>query len=285
MEKVALVLEGGGLRGLFTAGVLDTLMEENIKVDCIIGVSAGALFGANYFSNQKGRALRYNKNYLGDKRYISKRSLLLTGNLINKNFAYYKITKDLDPFDNQEFLKNNKDYYATVTNVHTGLPEYIKITNVLEQLEVFRATSAIPFASKIIKINNKKYLDGGISDSIPIQKCLDLGYKKIIVVLTQPQDYQKQPISTKQMNMIKLKYHKYPKLINTMKNRYINYNNTLDKIKKLEQKKEIFVIRPSERINIPITINNKDKIQEVYNMGIKDCNKTISKLKQYLKNR
>lgn len=285
MEKVALVLEGGGLRGLFTAGVLDTLMEENIEVDCIIGVSAGALFGANYFSNQKGRALRYNKNYLGNKKYISTKSLLLTGNLVNKNFAYYKITKELDPYDNDTFIKTNKDYYVTVTNIETGLPEHIKITNVIEQLEEFRATSAMPFASKIIKINNNKYLDGGISDSIPLNKCISLGYKKIIVVLTQPIDYQKKPISKKQMNLIKLKYHKYPKLINTMKNRYLNYNNTLKEIKDLENKKEIFVIRPSQRINIPITINNKDKVQEVYDLGVNDCQKIMSNLKKYIKNR
>lgn len=285
MEKVAMVLEGGGLRGLFTAGVLDILMENNIKVDSIIGVSAGALFGANYFSKQKGRALRYNKKYLGDKRYISKRSLLLTGNLVNKDFAYYKITKELEPFDNKTFIKNNKDYYVTVTNIDTGLPEYIKITNVIEQLEAFRATSAMPFASKIIKIDNKKYLDGGISDSIPLDKCISLGYKKIIVVLTQPLNYKKKPINKKQMNLIKLKYHKYPKLIDVMKNRYLNYNNTLEKIIDMENKKDIFVIRPSRKINIPITINNKDKAQEVYDMGVNDCNKIISNLKKYLTNR
>ena len=244
MKKVGMVLEGGGLRGIFTTGVLDTLMDNFIKVDSIIGVSAGALFGANYFSKQKGRALRYNKKYLGDIRYISKLSLLLTGNLVNKKFAYYKITKELDPFDNDTFIKSKKDYYATVTNIETGNPEYLKITNVNEQLEELRASSAMPFASKIIKINNKKYLDGGISDSIPIDKCISLGYKKIIVVLTQPLNYRKTKLDKKQERLINIKYHKYPNLINTMKNRYINYNNTLEKIIDMENKKEIFVIRP-----------------------------------------
>ena len=282
MEKVALVLEGGGMRGLFTAGVLDVLMENNIDVDYIIGVSAGALFGANYFSKQKGRALRYNQKYLGDNRYISKRSLFLTGNLVNKDFTYYKITKELDPFDNEEFIKTNKDYYVTVTNVETGKPEYLKITNVFNQLEEFRATSAMPFASKIIRINNKKYLDGGISDSIPIEKCKSLGYKKIIVVLTQPLNYQKEPISKKQLTMINLKYHKYKNLIETMKNRYLKYNETIKNILDMENKKEIFVIRPTKKINIPITTNNQEKIGEAYDMGVNNCKKALSKLKEYL---
>ena len=282
MKKVGMVLEGGGMRGIFTVGVLDYRLENNIEIDGIIGVSAGALFGVNYFSKQKGRALNYNKKYLGDKRYISKRSLLLTGNLINKDFAYYKITKDLVPFDNQTFIKNNKDYYVTTTDIETGKPTYFKITDVYKQLEEFRASSAIPFASKIIKINNKKYLDGGISDSIPLDKCLDLGYQKIIVILTQPINYQKQPLNKKQLHFIKLKYYKYPNLINTMKNRYIKYNNTLEKIIDLENKKEIFVIRPPKKINIPITSRNIDKIQEVYDMGIKECQKNINILKEYL---
>lgn len=285
MEKVALVLEGGGMRGLFSSGVLDVLMENNIEIDCIIGVSAGALFGANYFSKQKGRALRYNKKYLGDKRYISKKSLFLTGNLVNKDFAYYKITKELEPFNNEIFIKTNKEYYVTVTNIETGKPEYLKITNVYNQLEEFRATSAMPFASKIIKINNKKYLDGGISDSIPIDKCKSLGYKKIIVVLTQPLNYKKEPIDKKQSIMINLKYHKYPKLINTMKNRYITYNNTIKNIINMENKNEIFVIRPSKKINIPITTNSQEKIQEAYDMGVNICKKELSRLKKYLKNR
>jgi len=282
MKKVGMVLEGGALRGIFTTGVLDTLMHNNIEIDGIVGVSAGALFGVNYFSNQLGRTLKYNQKYLGDKRYISTKSLLLTGNLVNKEFTYYKITKELEPFDNDTFIKNNKDYYVTATDVETGLPTYFKITNVFEQLEEFRASSAMPFASKIIKINNKLYLDGGISDSIPIDKCINLGYEKIIVILTQPLDYRKKPLDKKQISMINLKYHKYPNLINTMKQRYINYNNTLEKIIDMENKKEIFVIRPSKKINIPITSKNSKKIQEVYDMGVAECTKIISSLKEYL---
>lgn len=283
MTKVGMVLEGGSMRGIFTLGVLDIMLENNIEVDGIIGVSAGSLFGVNYFSKQKGRAIRYNKKYLGDKRYISTHSLLTTGNLVNKDFTFYKLTKELDPLDNKTFMNSNKDFYVTATNIETGEPEYLKITNVYEQLEEFRASSAMPFASKIIEINGKKYLDGGISDSIPLDKCLSLGYDKIIIVLTQPLGFQKPPLDNKQLKMVKLKYHKYPNLINSMEERYIKYNKTLKKITNLENKKEIFVIRPSKKINLDIKNTDLTKLDEVYNMGINDCNKIINELKEYLK--
>ena len=133
MKNVGMVLEGGAMRGIYTMGVLDTLLEENIEIDGIIGVSAGGLYGANYFSKQKGRALEYTKKYYNDKRYISKKSLFLTGNIVNKNFAFYKVTKELCPFDNETFKKANKDYYVTATNVETGEAEYLKINDVFNQ--------------------------------------------------------------------------------------------------------------------------------------------------------
>lgn len=283
MTKVGMVLEGGSMRGIFTTAILDVMLEHNIEVDGIIGVSAGALFGVNYFSKQKGRAIRYNKKYFGDKRYISTHSLLTTGNLVNKEFTFYKLTKELDPLDNETFMKSNKDFYVTTTNIETGEAEYLKITNVYEQLEEFRASSALPFASEIIEINGKKYLDGGISDSIPLDKCLELGYDKIIIILTQPKGFKKPPLSKKKLKMVNLAYHKYPNLINSMKQRHIKYNKTLEKITDLENKKEIFVIRPSKKINFDIVKDDKSKIDDIYNMGINDANKIINDLKEYLK--
>lgn len=282
MTRVGMVLEGGAMRGLYTVGVLDVLLENNINVDGIVGTSAGALFGVNYFSNQKGRAIRYNKKYLNDKRFISKKSLLLTGNIINKDFAFYKVTKELDPLDNETFIKNNKEYYATATNVETGAAEYLKITDPINQLEELRATSAMPFASRMIEINGKKYLDGGISDSIPLMKCLELGFDKIIVVLTQPLDYRKKKNSEKKMRLVKLKYKKYPNLIKTMENRHNDYNEIIEKIIDMENKKEIFVIRPSQKLKINILEKNPEKLDEIYNIGINDCKKIINDLKEYL---
>lgn len=282
MAKVGLVLEGGAMRGLYTAGVLDVMMENNIDIDGIVGTSAGALFGVNYFSRQKGRAIRYNMKYLNDKRFISKKSLLLTGNIINKDFAFYKVTKELDPLDNQAFIENNKEYYATATNVETGKPEYFKITDPINQLEELRATSAMPFASKLIELNGKKYLDGGISDSIPLIKCQELGFDKIIVILTQPLDYRKEKISSKKLKLVHLKYKKYPNLIRTMENRHNDYNEIIEKIIDLENKNEIFVIRPSKPLKIAILEKNPEKLEEIYNIGINDCQNIIKDLKEYL---
>ena len=282
MAKVGLVLEGGAMRGLYTAGVLDVMMENNIDIDGIVGTSAGALFGVNYFSRQKGRAIRYNMKYLNDKRFISKKSLFLTGNIINKDFAFYKVTKELDPLDNQAFIENNKEYYATATNVETGKPEYFKITDPINQLEELRATSAMPFASKLIELNGKKYLDGGISDSIPLIKCQELGFDKIIVILTQPLDYRKEKISSKKLKLVHLKYKKYPNLIRTMENRHNDYNEIIEKIIDLENKNEIFVIRPSKPLKIAILEKNPEKLEEIYNIGINDCQKIIKDLKEYL---
>ena len=281
MEKVRMVLEGGSFRGLYTAGVLDVLMENNINIDEIVGVSAGALFGVNYFSNQKGRVIRYNKKYCNDKRYMSLKSLILTGNYINKDFAFYKITKELDVFDNEAFKKSKKNFYAVVTNVETGKPEYIKIESPIDDLEVLRATSAIPLASKIIKINNKKYLDGGISDSIPVYFNKDK-YKKNIIVLTRPLDYKKYPLSKFKERLIKFKFKKYPNLLNTMFNRHNAYNKTLEDIKEMETKGEVFVIRPSKPLNIKLNENNPEKLQEIYDLGVENCKKIIKKLKKYL---
>lgn len=284
MNRVGMVLEGGAMRGLYTAGVLDVLMENKIDVDGIMAVSAGALFGLNYFSKQKGRALRYNQKYSKDLRFISLASLLLTGNLVNKKFAYYKVTKELDPFDNEAYMKNNKDFYAVVTNVKTGMPEYKKINDVYNDLEIIRATSAMPLMSRMIKIDDNLYLDGGISDSIPINKFKELNYNKTIVVLTQHADYRKKRLSSKKEKLIKKKFHKYPELINTMIKRHQKYNETIDNIINLEKQGEVFVIRPSKKLVINIFDRDKDKMQEIYDIGVNDAKKIIKDLKKYLKN-
>ena len=279
--KTRMVLEGGSFRGLFTAGVLDVLMENNINIDEIVGVSAGAVFGVNFFSKQKGRVIRYNKRFCNSKRYMSILSLIFTGNYINRKFAFYDVTKKYDIFDNDEYIKTNKNFYAVATNIESGKPEYIKIDNPLEQLEVLRASSSVPLISRIVKLNNKKYLDGGISDSIPYKYNMDK-YKKNIIILTQPLDYKKKPISNKKIKLINFKYKKYPKLIETMMNRYKNYNRTIREIIKLEEKGKVFVIRPSKSLDIKLSEKNPEKLQEIYDMGVKEGKKILKDLKKYL---
>lgn len=279
--KTCLVLEGGAMRGMYTEGVVDTLLKNNIIVDGIIGVSAGALFGINYCSKQIGRALRYNKKYINDKSvdYMSLKSLLKTGNIINKDFAFYEVPFKLDVFDEKEFQKSKTDFYATITNVKTGKAEYVKITNTEKQMEVFRATGAMPFVSQMVEINNQLYLDGALGDSIPLDKAKELGYDKIIVVLTRTLDYKKKkPLQI----LAKIKYKEYPNLIEAINTRYIKYNDTIEKIIDLENKKEIIVIRPSKDLKIKRIERNTKKLQDMYDLGVSDCKKLLPKIKKFI---
>jgi len=279
MKKVCLVLEGGAMRGIYTSAIIDTFLDENIKIDALIGVSAGALFGVNYVSKPKGRTLRYNKIYINNKNYMGLWSLITTGSIVNKDFAYNKIPNELDPFDEKAFQKSKTKFYTTITNIETGQPEYIHITDTAKQMDAFRASGSMPFVSEIVEYEGNKYLDGALGDSIPVLKAKEMGYDKIIVVLTQPIDFRKK----KNPSWIaKLIYKKYPKLIEAINTRYIKYNETLDIIKDLEKKKEIFVIRPSEKLNIKRIEKDLNKIDNVYELGLKDAKKNLKKLKNYL---
>lgn len=278
--KIGLVLEGGGMRGLYTAGILDAMLDKNFQVNGIIGVSAGALFGVSYVSKQRGRSLRYNQKYASDPRYMGFRSLLTTGNFVNKNFAYYELPLKLDVFDEEAFSKSKIDFYATVTNVQTGKPEYLKIINATIQIEELRASSSLPFCSKIVKINDKLYLDGGISDAIPVNKCFEMGYDKVIVITTRPLNYRK----TKSNQLLpKIFYHRYPNFVKAINTRYQRYNDTLDQLQELEKQNKIFVIRPSKLIKINRLEKNPDKMQEIYNLGLQDFQDNYQALQKYLK--
>ena len=278
--KIGLVLEGGGMRGLFSAGVLDALLElKELSINGIVGVSSGALFGVNYVSKQKERAVRYNKKYADDKRYMGLHSWITTGNAVNKDFAFYELPYKLDVFDNETFKKAKTDFYVVMTNVESGKPEYVLIEDAFAQMEYLRATSALPFASKIIEINGKKYLDGGISDSIPIDFCESLGYDKIIAVLTRPEGTYKED---KLGFLYKLVYRKYPNLVNSLLNMATDYEKVLVKIKDLENKGKIFVVRPPEVLKIGRLEKNRDKIQKVYDTGLNTGLKELDNIVKYL---
>jgi serine protease len=278
--KIGLVLEGGGMRGLFSAGVLDALLDlKELSVNGIVGVSSGALFGVNYVSKQKERAVRYNKKYADDKRYMGLHSWITTGNAVNKDFAFYELPYKLDVFDNETFKKAETDFYVVMTNVESGKPEYVLIEDAFAQMEYLRATSALPFASKIIEINGKKYLDGGISDSIPIDFCESLGYDKIIAVLTRPEGTYKED---KLGFLYKLVYRKYPNLVKSLLNMATDYEKVLAKIKDLENKGKIFVVRPPEVLKIGRLEKNRDKIQKVYDTGLNTGLKELDNIVKYL---
>lgn len=277
--KIGLVLEGGAMRGMFTAGVLDVLLDEQIAVDGAVTVSAGALFGINYPAKQRGRVLRYNLKYLHDKRYMGWHSLFTTGNVVNKEFAFYELPFTLDPFDQATFAASQIDFWVTLTNIETGEPEYVKITDAFAQMEALRATSAMPMVSRVVEIEGKKYLDGGISDSIPLDKAMALGYDKIIVILTRPLDYRKKPSNNW---LFKLFYRNYPKLIERWANRYAEYNQAVEKVIEMEKAGKIFVIRPSESLDISRLEKDLAKVQAMYDLGVKDGQAALSELKDYL---
>ncbi len=281
--KIGLLLEGGGMRGLYTAGVLDVFMENDLKIDGIVGVSAGALFGMNYKSKQIGRVLRYNKKYVKDKNYMGLYSLFTTGNIMNEDFCFNRIVNELDPVDFETFKNTNVDFYAVVTNIQTGKAEYIKIEDLKNSnsIEILRASGSMPFVSKPVLVNNKTYLDGGIADSIPIDKIMSMNFDKIIVVLTRPLEYRK-----KRTNRIfpKIYYRKYPNFVETINNRYKKYNEELDKILELEKNGKIFVIRPSKLIDIKRVEKDSDKIQAMYDLGRNDTLNLMDKISDYISN-
>ncbi len=280
MSKVGLVLEGGAMRGMYTAAILDSLLDTNIKIDGIIGVSAGALFGVNYCSKQKGRVLRYNKKYVKDPNYMGIKPLLTTGEVVNRKFAYYDLPFKLDIFDEETYSKSKTDFYAVITNIKTGKPEYKKIINTSIQIDELRASGSMPYVSKPVKLDDNYYLDGALGDSIPVLKCQEMGYDKVIVILTRPKGYKK-----KKRNplLAKIFYNKYPNLVEAINTRYKKYNDTLEIIEDKINKKEIFVIRPSKDLNLKRIEKDINKLQEMYDLGIKDFQHNLSNLKKYLK--
>lgn len=277
--KVGLVLEGGAMRGMFTAGVLDVFMEQGIEVDGVIGVSAGALFGVNYLSGQKGRVIRYNKRFNGDGNYMGLLPLLKEGNIVSTKYAYEEVPLRLDPFDSEAFARSKVPFYAAVTNIETGEPEYIQVTDTTTQMDVLRASGSMPFVSRPVEIGGKKYLDGGISDSIPFRWMQEQGYDKLIVILTRDLGYRKQPFSK---HLAKVYGRKYPMVEKKLRLRHYNYNTSVAELKKLEKSGDAYIIRPS----VPITINrmekDPEKLQEVYDLGRTVALEQLDTLKNYI---
>ena len=254
INNTALILEGGGLRGIFSAGVLDYLLENNIHFPYVIGTSMGACNGASYVSKQYERSLRIPLNYLDDKRYLSMRNLIREGNLFGMGFIFNEVPYKLDPFDFDTFERSKQTFITVATSCETGEPTYFS-KNDLDRMTVLKsleASTSLPFLSTMKDIDGKTYLDGGIADSIPIKKARQDGFNKQVIVLTRPLEYLK---STSKMTKVKVMapiyYHKYPKLVNKIINRANGYNETLDQIEKLEKNGMVFVIRPQEPIVMP----------------------------------
>lgn len=281
--KTGLILEGGAMRGLFTAGITDVFLENGITFDGTIGVSAGAAFGCNFKSAQIGRALRYNKKYCKDKRYCSVKSLIFTGDMFGADFCYHLLPEKLDLFDNTAYESNPMEFYVVATDIESGKAVYKKLDKATGVgLEWIRASASMPLASKIVEIEGSKYLDGGVADSIPLKFFESIGYEKNVVILTQPADYVKK--ANQLMPLIKMVYKKYPNLINAMEQRHTTYNKTIEYICKKEQNGEILVIRPDEKLPVDHVCHDPDVLQQVYDLGRNTALARLDEIKEFLKN-
>lgn len=277
--KTGLVLEGGGTRGIYTAGILDVFLEHGIEFDGVIGVSAGAIHGVSFVSKQKGRSIRYYKKYCNDPRFMGIRSWIKTGDFIGTDFCYHELPEKLDVYDNETFMSSTTKFYAVCTDVGTGKPIYHRFTDMHKEIDYLRASASLPYFSRLVEIDGKKYLDGGCSDSVPIEAFQKMGYEKSVVILTRLAGYEKKPenpiLST-------LFYRKNPKFSELLKQRFFSYNESMKYIEREEKEGRVLVIRPEEALNIGRLENNPEKTQEIYDIGYQDGLKMIEKVKAFL---
>jgi len=280
MEKVALVLEGGGMRGVYSSGVLDFFMEKGLYFSYVIGTSAGACNAISYISRQKGRSKRATIDLIDDPRYISFRNLIKYGYLLHMDLLFDEIPNKLVPFDYDAFYKAQEECVITTTNCETGKAEYFYKKDCKDLMLVLRASSSIPFISPIVYINQKPYLDGGISDSIPVKKALEDGYEKVVVILTRPRGYRKKPFRFGAL--AKRFYQKYPNLVEAIEKRYVIYNETLDFIDKFEKEGKVFVMSPSRPMDISRIEKDKEKLTQLYQLGIEDAKHSLNDLCKWL---
>ena len=279
--KKGLVLEGGAMRGLFTAGIIDVMMEHGIWPDGLIGVSAGAAFGCNMKSRQVGRAIRYNKRFARDSRYSGVRSLLTTGDYFNAQFAYHVVPHKYDIFDNQAFEENPMEFVAVCTDVETGQPVYKRLDKCNEDTyDWIRASASMPLCSRVVCLEGYKLLDGGVSDSIPLEYAEQQGYERNVVILTQPLGYRKH--HTRLMPLMRIGLRKYPLMVEAMDRRYLMYNRQLDYVAEAERQGRCLVIRPDEKLPIGHVCHNPEQMERVYQTGRQMGERKINEIKELL---
>ena len=279
--KYGLVMEGGAMRGIFSAGVMDVLMENGIEFDGLIGVSAGACFGCNYKSKQSGRVIRYNLRFCRDKRYCSLHSLITTGDMFGAEFCYDTIPNKLDLFGSETYINNPMKFYVNATDIESGKPVYHCLETVEpKELDWIRASASMPMAARIVNIDGKKLLDGGIADSIPLKFMERSGYDKNVVILTQPRDFVKK--SSRSSSLIKFFYRKYPNLVKVYLNRPKIYNEQLAHIRRSEKNGTAFVIAPPKKLPIGHIEHDQDVLLEVYRMGRNTAQKRLPELLKFM---
>lgn len=280
MKNVGLVLEGGGMRGLYTCGILDYFMDMDLYFKYIIGVSAGACNAVSYISKQKGRSKKVNIDFVGDKRYMSFRNLIIDKSFFGMDFMFEEIPNKYVPFDFKAFEEAECRLLTGATDCNTGKAIYFEKSDLKEGFHGLRASASLPFISPIVNFKGYELLDGGIADSIPIIRAQKDGNKKNVVILTRDKNYRKTPM--KYSRIIELKYKKYPKLVEAMINRHNNYNNTLDYIEKLESQGEVIVIRPSQEVKVSRLERNPQTLNALYNNGYEDAKNNFENIMEFI---
>lgn len=280
-DQNGLVLEGGAMRGIFTAGILDVLMEQGIRFDGIIGVSAGAAFGCNYKSHQIGRVIRYNKRFCRDKRFCSWYSRWKTGDLFGADFCYRELPDELDIFDRATFESDPTAFYLVCTDVHTGKARYQRCDKVdADCFEWMRASASMPLVSQIVHVGGGAYLDGAMADSIPLRYFESIGYRKNVVILTQPAGYRKKP--SRAMWLIRAALRKYPELLKALAKRHEHYNATLDYIEEQVQAGNVLLLRPDSPLPVGRICHDPEKLQRTYEIGRAKAEEQLDAIKRFL---
>jgi predicted patatin/cPLA2 family phospholipase len=280
MYQAGLVLEGGGMKGIYTAGVLDFFLDKEMEFSSCYGVSAGACHLCNFLSKQKKRGYRIGINYLDNKRYCSPYNFFTTGDLFGTDMCYDLIPNYLDPYDYDTFNKYEGKAYAVVTNIRTGEAEYLQLQDMHRDIQAVRASSSMPLVSRNVKIGNELYLDGGAADSIPIKKSISDGNEKNVVILTKETGYHRKPSSS--LSLIKARYVRYPKVYELMKERHREYNDTLRYLEEQEKEGKVFVIRPKRISGVGRVEKDAEKLKALYEEGYKDAQESYAELLEYL---
>ena len=279
--KNGLVLEGGAMRGLFSAGIMDVMMENGITFDGVIGVSAGAAFGCNYKSRQPGRAIRYNKRFAKDKRYCSMQSFLRTGDLFGAEYAYHIVPNEYDIFDNETYEQNPLEFWLVCTDVETGQPVYKRCDKGGDvTFDWVRASASMPVVSKVVELEGYKLLDGGITDSIPLKAFQQEGFERNIVILTQPLGYEKKP--SRFLPIIRMSLRKYPRVVEAMAMRHLMYNEELAYVEQEVRRGTTMAIYPDKPLPIGHISHDPAEMQRVYDIGREMGERKLEEMKSFL---
>jgi predicted patatin/cPLA2 family phospholipase len=281
-EQVGLVLEGGGMRGVYTAGILEYFLEQELLFPYVIGVSAGACNAASYLSMQKGRNKTVTIEYAADPRYISWKNYFKNRQIFGMDFIFDEIPNKHIPYDFNRFKENPAEFVVGTTDCVTGEPVYFHKQDYGDDLlTVLRASSSLPFIAPEVRFQNKVLLDGGISDPIPIKKAQQDGNRKNIVILTRNSDYRKKP--GKFHFMADRRYPEYKGLLQVLRNRYQIYNETIEYLEQEEKQGKVFIIRPTQPLKVGRIERNPQKLTQLYNQGFEDAKQSMSAIINYLK--